>query len=675
MATKKSTTATKKKSTTKTNTKNLEKVVEEVKEEEKKELKEKLDNMEDFLKEEKNKPKKHIFVNFLLIILFFVSLGYFGILLFDKDTSIFSLVSNLLLILFSIFFVVVSITYNRNKKGMIGFSTLLLICYFLLGINSHYSFVKTPVTTVPDFSGKTLTEVMKWASKNDITITQEYEYSDMIDEYKIISQDVKKDTNIKNIKEIKVSVSEGANPSKEIVVPSMISWDSERVLKFVKDNYLSNVNVTFVESDKAQNTVIEQSASGNLKRDDELNLTFSYGEELGFSEVNLIDLTGKSKFEVEFYMKQNQLNYEFDEDFDKSIKRGYVKGQKIKAGEVVPINDIVVNVTLSKGPKIKVPDLTKYNMTEITEWAIKNKLKLSFSDKYDDSVKENSIISVNKNKGDIVEQGSVIEVVISRGALKMPKFKNVDAFYEWANKYEINYSEEHEFSETVPVGEVISYSYKKGQAIKNGDTIIVKISDGNKKTVPNLKGLSKSEAIKKLESVGLEYTFIYDSSNTVKKNYVIGQSISSGSEISSTVTITVTLSNGEKESSSTSQRKATVDTNKSNNNNNSTNNNNGGGNNNNTPAPQPTPTPQPDPTPSCNSCTITGLKNVIRDNLNGGYGSVSSALRSSIQSQCPGINVNISADSTSGKAPGSFVSGFSGGSTDSCKTVSITLAN
>ena len=664
MATKKNTNTSKKSSTTnRSKAEEIREIIEEVEEETKE-----LEKVDDFY--EDNKEKKHGFVNFLLVILFFISLGYFGLLLFDKNTSIFSLVTTLLLILFAVLFVVISMTYNRNSKRMIGLSTILLIGYFALGINNQINIVKTPITTVPDFSGKSLTEVMKWASKNDITINQEYEYSDMVDEYKIISQNVKKDTNIKDLKEITVSVSEGANPSKEIIVPSMIGWDTDRVIKYVKDNYLSNVTVEFVESDKAENTVIEQSASGNLKRDDELKLTFSYGEELGFSEVTLIDFTNKSKFEVEFYMKQNQLNYEFDEDFDKSIKRGYVKSQKIKAGEVVPINDIVVNVTLSKGPKIKVPDLTKYNMTEITEWAIKNKLKLTFSDKYDSSVKENSIISVSAEKDSILEQGSVVEVVISRGSLKMPKFKSVTDFYTWANKYGIDYEEIHEFSSTVPAGEVISYSYKKGQAIKNNDTIKVTISDGNKKEVPSLKGLSKSEAISKLDKAGLKYTFIYSSSNTVKKNYVISQSISAGSEISDGITITVTISNGEKEESTNNQRKANVETNKNNNNNNSnTNNNNNSGSN-----TQPTPEPEP-AKPSCNSCTITGLKNIIRDNMNGGYSSVASALRSSIQSQCPGITVSINSDSTSGKAPGSFVSGFSGGSTDSCKTVSITLAN
>ena len=43
-------------------------------------------------------------------------------------------------------------------------------------------------------------------------------------------------------------------------------------------------------------------------------------------------------------------------------------------------------------------------ITEVTEWAIKNKVKLEFSDKYDDSISENAVISTNYSKGKIIEQ-------------------------------------------------------------------------------------------------------------------------------------------------------------------------------------------------------------------------------------------------------------------------------
>jgi len=271
---------------------------------------------------------------------------------------------------------------------------------------------------------------------------------------------------------------------------------------------------------------------------------------LGYDEVTLIDFTGKSEFEVEFYMKQHQLRYEFDKDFSSKQKRGYAMKQSVKATEKVKINDRTIKVTISKGPKIKIPDLKGMSMTEATEWAIKNKLKLEFSDKYDDSVKENEVISINYDKGEVIEEGTTVKIVLSKGKLKMSKFKSLNEFREWADKYEIKYEEKHEFNDEVAAGEVISYSHKNGDIIKNDDTIVVTISDGKRKEVPNVKGLSKSEAISKLEKAGLNYNFVYKSSNDVSKDKVISQSISAGSEVSQGTTVTVTISSGKKESSS-----------------------------------------------------------------------------------------------------------------------------
>lgn len=325
-----------------------------------------------------------------------------------------------------------------------------------------------------------------------------------------------------------------------------------------------------------------------------------------------------SKFEIEFFMKQHQLKYSFDEDFSNKEKRGYGMKQNIEAGKKVKVNDQEVKVTISKGPEIKVPNLEGMTITEVTEWAIKNKVKLEFSDKYDDSVSENAVISTNYSKGKIIEQGTVIKIVLSRGKLKMPKFKSFNEFREWADKYEIKYEEKHEFNDSVAAGEVISYSYKTGDTIKNDDTIIVKISDGKKCEVPNLKGLTKKEAISKLEKVNLKYNFVYKASNDIAKDKVISQSISAGSEVSSGTTITVTLSNGKKESSSNSSNSS-----KPNNSNSSSNNNS---NDNNTPV-----------TPSCDKSKTT--KVYIYDEL---LSSTPSSTCSKLKSAYPGIKFSCS---------------------------------
>lgn len=488
---------------------------------------------------------KHPFVHTFLILVLLTSLAYFIISLFYTDTkSIITLINSLLLMVFTIVFVAVSITTNRKNKSGFFFSSFILLGYFAFGILMTLGIISFPNMEVDNFSGKELTEVIKWSEANNVEIVQDYEYSDMIPEYHIISQDIEAGTKVKDISKLTVAVSEGPNPGKEIVIPDMLSWDSERVLEFIKENQLTNVHVDFIKSAKMVNTVIEQSKKGNIRRDDELKLIFSYGEELQFSEVKLRDLSGMSKFEAMFYLKQNHLNYEFKDTFSSKVKKGFVVSQSIKPGKMVKVDDEKVVVSISKGPEIKVPDLTNMSMTEITEWVIKNKLKLEFSDKYDDTVKENAVISANYKKGDKVAEGDLIKVVVSRGKLKMGKFEDFNEFREWADKYGIKYEEQHEFSDSVEAGQVIRYSYKEGDTIKNDDSIIVVISDGKEAVVPNVVGSTKSQATSKLKDAGFNYNFVYACSNSVASGKVIRQSLKANSKASSGTTVTVTLSTG-----------------------------------------------------------------------------------------------------------------------------------
>ena len=503
------------------------------------------------VKSEAPRKKRHPFVNFFLFLTLLSSLAFFGISLWkgQDSTNFFQeFVSSVILVIFSILFIGICVGSNSRKKGTIFLGSIFLLLFNLFGSLTSLGIVTIPaIGQTENFVGKSLTEVVNWASKNEITINQDYEYSDMVPEYSIISQDIPEGSKIKDIKEITVAVSEGPNPDKEIIIPEMNGWDTERVIDYVEDNYLNNVSVSFRESISPENTVIEQSDSGSMKRSSKLELTFSLGEEASKDDVKLVDLTNKSQFAAEVYLKQNQIKYKIKKGFSNKIEPGNVAKQSIKPNTMVKVNDDdeKLVVTISKGKSIKVPNLKDMSMVEITNWVIENKLKVEFSNRYDDSVKENYVISANYDKGDKVEQGETIKVVISRGKLVMEKFKSYDDFKTWANKYGISYEEKREFSEDVPQGEVISYSYEKGETIKNGDVIVVTISDGIEVKVPDLEGMTKKEAINALEEVGLKYNFV-TSSSSKEKNTVIDQSISAGSKVSEETTITVTLSSGKK---------------------------------------------------------------------------------------------------------------------------------
>ena len=618
------------------------------------------------------KDKKHPFVNIMLFLTVVSSIINFvtTFIYRENDLNILLVTINILLLfIFTIFFVAASITNNNTNKATTFISAFILTIYNVLGILTNTSLVEVPtLNKVIDFRGNSLTSVVKWASKNNITLNQEYEYSDMIDEYKIISQDILPGSNIKNIKSITVSVSEGASPNKEVVVPDMTTWDSSRVLEFIKTNHLTNVDVEFIESDKVKDTVIEQSKSGNMRRSDEIKITFSLGED-ELSDTKLTNLVNKSEFETIFYLKQHKINYEIKKDFSNKIKRGNTSKQSIKPGTMVKVNnEEKLIITISKGKKIKVPNLKDMSITEITNWIVINRLKLEFTDRYDDKVKDNKVIEVNYKPGDVIEQGSKVSLVISKGKLTMPKFESLADFYEWADKYSINYEEKHEFNNSVKTGEVISYSVKAGKAIKNGETIIITISDGNEALVPDLVDLTKSEAIKKLKEANLNYNFIYRNSNSIKKDKVISQSISASSKVSENTTITVTLSNGKKETESTTQNRKTNTNNYSNTNTSSSSNNSGSSNSNNQ---NTTPTPS---TPVCNVCSFRASQITSTLQQYSTYESAANGLRSYLQSKCSGLKVNISGVEADGFDPGDYISGYKGGDISSCDTISITLA-
>ena len=622
-----------------------------------------LDTKENNIGKNLNKRKRHPIVNFMLFLTLISSILYFlSIIIYkENDLNIINLlISVLLLFIFTIFFILMSIKSNNKKKNIIFISSFFLTLYNVFGILTTTNILVIPNNNkVVDFSNKSLSEVVLWASKNNITLNQEYEYNDMIPEYNIIFQNKKAGTSIKKIKELTVSVSEGPSPYKEVIVPDMTTWDSDRVLSFINKNYLSNISLEFVNSDKEKNTVIEQDKKGNLKRNDEIKLTFSYGEE-EINEVNLSNLCGKSKFEALFYLKQNKINFEIKEDFSNSVKRGYVMSQDIKPGKLIKVSDDKVVLTISKGKKIKVPNLVNMSVTEITNWIIKNRLKLEFTDKYDDKIKDNKVISANYKKGDIIEQGSTVNIVISKGKLVMPKFSSIVDFYEWADKYSIKYEEKHEYSDTVAIGEVIKYSVSSGKTIKNDEVITVVISDGKECSVPNIIGLSKSDAISKLKRANLGYNFVYQNSNKVLKDKVISQSISAGSKVSSGTTITVIISNGKKEvtSNNSSSKNNNSSSNGNNSSNNNSNNNNSGGSNN-----------------TCVSKTYTvsgSIRNIF--NNSSGYSDTSSSLYSFFGSNYPGVKIYVEGVSDTGMSPGSYVGGIGPGSTiTSCNGATYTI--
>ena len=113
--------------------------------------------------------------------------------------------------------------------------------------------------------------------------------------------------------------------------------------------------------------------------------------------------------------------------------------------------------------------------------------------------------------------------------------------------------EQEEYSDTISEGNVISQSPSADTQLKEGATVTIIVSKGEKLyKVPDVKGLSESKAMSKLENAHLKAKAKKAYSNSVKKGKVIKQSIVSGEQVKKNTTVSITVSKGAKPTASSS---------------------------------------------------------------------------------------------------------------------------
>lgn len=489
----------------------------------------------------------HIFTYFCLALALVSTVTYMIYAILTSNSvmnQIISIISVIILAIFSVLYVIVGMfAENKKVKIFLIIGSLLLSFYSITQIIIG---ITTPQDLVLDFTGKDIKEVVAWAEERDILVEQEFQNSDTVPQYKIISQSVKAGTSTKKLKTIKVIISDGADTSVSTEVTNMVGWDLDTVIAFIDENHLTNVTINFEFSDTiAKDKIISQDVIREIKRNEPVTLVSSLGKESELKSVTIDNLVGLDTFHASVYCGRNYLNCSIQYAYSGDKEEGIVLKQSIKKWEVVsPKDKTELVLTVARKNEITVPDLTKMSATEVTTWATNNRLKIEFSEEYDDSIKSGNVISSNYVKGNIIQVGDTVKVVLSKGQLYMIKFTTVDEFTEWADEHGVIYSIDYQYSDSIDSGKLISSSHKEKQLIKNTDTVTLVISQGGNTIVPNLVGMTKSEATDSCSKAKIICKFVYIDDNT-EYNIVTKQSMRSGSNVPVNTTVTVTL--GEKE--------------------------------------------------------------------------------------------------------------------------------
>lgn len=630
---------------------------------------EKTNKKKKITKENTNKPKA---ANIFLSIMYVAALFVFIFLILDSTNKIeqtYQIINAFLfLIIVTCFLVSFKKSFFKNKSAPTVVTSLAVLG--TIAFNGLYltDVINLPEQSyLPNFESKNLTKAINWTEENDVETKQNFEYSDVTQKYKVISQSTKAETLTKNVDKVDFVVSNGPDYNKEVILADMTGWDVDDVVKFAEENFLNSVTVNFEENDSIDNgIIIKQSKTGNIKRSDPIIFTASLGSKEELSPIKLKDLTNESLLRASVYLGKHGILYELKYEFSNTIQKGHVINSEPKENETVNPDD-KITLTISKGKEIKVPNLKNKTMAYITKWMVENNLQINYSDKYDNEIKSGRVIESNYKEGDIIEEGTTVDITFSKGPLKMKKFDNIDDFKSWANENGIKYEIKEEFNENTEKDKIISISIKEGENISLEDTITITVSKGKAIKVPDFTNKTKSEVQKECNNLGLTCSFTEEYSTKVSSGKVISQSIASGTEVSKGDKITITIATSKKTTTSSKNNTSNSSSKNSSSNSNNTSNNSGssGGS-----------TGSGTTTNQCKSSSYNISIRPLNDifNRSENYTTTKRLIENYFHTNFPGINIVVTGDPSAESTPGSYIGGFKGGTISCPSTVEIIIA-
>ena len=203
-----------------------------------------------------------------------------------------------------------------------------------------------------------------------------------------------------------------------------------------------------------------------------------------------------------------------------------------------------VHLILSKGKeRIQVPELVGLTIEEATAALEEAKLKVGrVTEKFSTTQEAGLLVDGSPTSGSDVRKDSTVDLIVSKGieqvALTNFQGKTSDEALNELTAAGLVVSSKYEYSDTVPIGTVISQTPSDVTAVAKGEKIILAISKGPSKIfVPNVYSLSKLAAAKILEDLGFKVDFKYIG----KKKSVTNISPKSGTAVTPGSTVTITL--------------------------------------------------------------------------------------------------------------------------------------
>lgn len=264
--------------------------------------------------------------------------------------------------------------------------------------------------------------------------------------------------------------------------------------------------------------------------------------------IKVPDFVNGQSSDAKIWGVQKGVFIELEEEFSLKFDSGVVFEQEPKGKSTVRKGDSV-KLRVSKGADpeevIALPDFSKMKKSEIEAWIKEKRVdNASITLEFSDTIEKDMFIKKAFRNANVTETSyrrkDVLTITVSKGKEEFEKNIKVSDFIgksqqevsAWADTNKVTLDVTEVYSDTVPMGNVVSQSFSAGTMISKVDTLSINVSKGKATIVPDFGGLSKEQAQARASSAGVSVSIEDLYNGSVGFGSLISQSIGSGTILS-----------------------------------------------------------------------------------------------------------------------------------------------
>ncbi|MBR4461262.1 MAG: PASTA domain-containing protein [Erysipelotrichaceae bacterium] len=368
---------------------------------------------------------------------------------------------------------------------------ILLVAALLLGVLAYFLFL-APKIVMPDFEGKTKSDVGAWVKQQGIEpsgIIFQESYDFDTEEGTILTQSIPAGKKVRKDVKLNFDLSLGPDPEEKIKVPDFYSMDKDSIQEWITKNKLSKTRLITAYSDTvAEDEVIDYQFTGcdedTFTRGSTLKINVSKGSAPA-GKVTVEDFEKKIYESAESWAKAHKINLVKTEVYSDKIDAGYIVSQSIPSGRTINEGD-TLEVVVSKGKAVFMPNMVGWDEHQLDSWISENPGIRVYREEYYSDYAKGVVISQNVAAKSLLGDNDYIELKISLGNIvELPSsyvgqtYHDYGGLHDWKDKQNelganITIERTFEFSDTVPAKAIIRHDME----VEVGGTLHVVVSKG-----------------------------------------------------------------------------------------------------------------------------------------------------------------------------------------------------